>query len=48
MLNKYTAMNAARLVTEGRSQDALALFVQHGAPPNAANFNIYKYGCLLS
>jgi intraflagellar transport protein 172 len=40
VLNKYVALYAARLVHEGRSSDALALFLQHGAPPNEANFNL--------
>jgi len=32
LLHKYVAMYSASLIKEGKSSDALALYVQHGAP----------------
>ncbi|CAL8315982.1 unnamed protein product [Lota lota] len=42
ILHKYVALYATHLIKEGDSQSALQLYVQHGAPPNPQNFNIYK------
>ena len=42
VLSKYVALYAAHLIKEGDQMTALALFVQHGTPPNPQNFNIYK------
>ncbi|XP_071962115.1 intraflagellar transport protein 172 homolog [Antedon mediterranea] len=42
VLHKYIALYAAHLINEKNIQKALDLYVQHGAPPNPENFNIYK------
>ncbi|KAI2522819.1 intraflagellar transport 172 [Homo sapiens] len=42
ILHKYVALYATHLIREGSSAQALALYVQHGAPANPQNFNIYK------
>ncbi|XP_076688928.1 intraflagellar transport protein 172 homolog isoform X3 [Callospermophilus lateralis] len=42
ILHKYVALYATHLIREGGSAQALALYVQHGAPANPQNFNIYK------
>ncbi|ELV13731.1 Intraflagellar transport protein 172 like protein [Tupaia chinensis] len=42
ILHKYVALYATHLIREGSSTQALALYVQHGAPANPQNFNIYK------
>ncbi|XP_056150499.1 intraflagellar transport protein 172 homolog [Lampris incognitus] len=42
ILHKYAALYATHLIKEGEAQKALQLYVEHGAPPNPQNFNIYK------
>ncbi|XP_077566022.1 intraflagellar transport protein 172 homolog [Stigmatopora nigra] len=42
ILHKYVALYATHLIREGFAIKALQLYVQHGAPPNTQNFNIYK------
>ncbi|KAF3826454.1 hypothetical protein GH733_008979 [Mirounga leonina] len=42
ILHKYVALYATHLIREGGYGQALALYVQHGAPANPQNFNIYK------
>ncbi|XP_066234732.1 intraflagellar transport protein 172 homolog isoform X2 [Saccopteryx leptura] len=42
ILHKYVALYATHLIREAGSAQALALYVQHGAPANPQNFNIYK------
>ncbi|XP_053239953.1 intraflagellar transport protein 172 homolog isoform X3 [Podarcis raffonei] len=42
VLHKYVALYATHLIREGCWDKALSLYVQHGAPSNAQNFNIYK------
>lgn len=42
VLHKYIAMYAATLLKDGNPDDALELYVQHGAPANPQNYNIYK------
>ncbi|KAH0622981.1 hypothetical protein JD844_025935 [Phrynosoma platyrhinos] len=42
VLHKYVALYATHLIREGSWDKALGLYVQHGAPANAQNFNIYK------
>ncbi|XP_043460196.1 intraflagellar transport protein 172 homolog [Prionailurus bengalensis] len=42
ILHKYVALYATHLIREGDYGQALALYVQHGAPANPQNFNIYK------
>uniref|UniRef100_A0A2K5EYN7 Intraflagellar transport protein 172 homolog n=1 Tax=Aotus nancymaae TaxID=37293 RepID=A0A2K5EYN7_AOTNA len=42
ILHKYVALYATHLIREGSSAQALALYVQHGAPANPQNFGIYK------
>nr|XP_060478952.1 intraflagellar transport protein 172 homolog [Panthera onca] len=42
ILHKYVALYATHLIREGDCGQALALYVQHGAPANPQNFNIYK------
>ncbi|XP_054618204.1 intraflagellar transport protein 172 homolog [Dunckerocampus dactyliophorus] len=42
ILHKYVALYATHLIKEGDALKALQLYVQHGAPPNPQNFNIYK------
>ncbi|XP_048371540.1 intraflagellar transport protein 172 homolog [Sphaerodactylus townsendi] len=42
VLHKYVALYATHLIREGRWDKALNLYVQHGAPANSQNFNIYK------
>ncbi|XP_040282805.1 intraflagellar transport protein 172 homolog [Bufo bufo] len=42
VLHKYVALFATHLIKDGNWEKALALYVQHGAPANAQNFNIYK------
>ncbi|KAM6905680.1 intraflagellar transport protein 172 homolog [Lycodopsis pacificus] len=42
ILHKYVALYATHLIKEADPPKALQLYVQHGAPPNPQNFNIYK------
>ncbi|XP_010795518.1 intraflagellar transport protein 172 homolog, partial [Notothenia coriiceps] len=42
ILQKYVALYATHLIKEEDAPKALQLYVQHGAPPNPQNFNIYK------
>ncbi|XP_056873005.1 intraflagellar transport protein 172 homolog [Takifugu flavidus] len=42
VLHKYVALYASHLIKEEEPLKALQLYVQHGAPPNPQNFNIYK------
>ncbi|XP_043365854.1 intraflagellar transport protein 172 homolog isoform X3 [Dermochelys coriacea] len=42
VLHKYVALYATHLIREGSYDKALSLYVQHGAPANLQNFNIYK------
>ena len=42
MKHKYVAHHATRLIRDGDSAAALALYRRHGAPAHAQNFNIYK------
>ncbi|KAK9531238.1 hypothetical protein VZT92_010676 [Zoarces viviparus] len=42
ILHKYVALYATHLIKEADAPKALQLYVQHGAPPNPQNFNIYK------
>ncbi|XP_065670042.1 intraflagellar transport protein 172 homolog isoform X3 [Hydra vulgaris] len=42
VLTKYVTLYAAHLIKEGNLEGALSLFVEHGAPPNHQNFNVYK------
>uniref|UniRef100_UPI003AACFFE7 intraflagellar transport protein 172 homolog isoform X1 n=1 Tax=Centroberyx gerrardi TaxID=166262 RepID=UPI003AACFFE7 len=42
ILHKYVALYATHLIKEEDALKALQLYVQHGAPPNPQNFNIYK------
>ncbi|KAM3861396.1 intraflagellar transport protein 172 homolog [Diretmus argenteus] len=42
ILHKYVALYATHLIKEEDPLKALQLYVQHGAPPNPQNFNIYK------
>ncbi|XP_069742704.1 intraflagellar transport protein 172 homolog isoform X3 [Narcine bancroftii] len=42
ILHKYVALYVTHLIKEGHSEKALNLYVQHGAPANTQNFNIYK------
>ncbi|XP_060165824.1 intraflagellar transport protein 172 homolog isoform X5 [Globicephala melas] len=42
ILHKYVALYATHLIREGGCAQALALYVQHGAPANPQNFNIYR------
>ncbi|XP_071324251.1 intraflagellar transport protein 172 homolog [Trachinotus anak] len=42
ILHKYVALYATHLIKEGEALKALQLYIQHGAPPNPQNFNIYK------
>uniref|UniRef100_A0A8C3Y295 Intraflagellar transport protein 172 homolog n=1 Tax=Catharus ustulatus TaxID=91951 RepID=A0A8C3Y295_CATUS len=42
VLHKYVALYATQLICEGSWDRALRLYVQHGAPANPQNFNIYK------
>eukprot|EP00111_Clytia_hemisphaerica_P000435 TCONS_00001218-protein len=42
VLSKYVALYAANLIKDGDQVKALRLFVEHGAPANPQNFNIYK------
>ncbi|XP_040920859.1 intraflagellar transport protein 172 homolog [Toxotes jaculatrix] len=42
ILHKYVALYATHLIKEGNAPKALQLYIQHGAPPNPQNFNIYK------
>ncbi|XP_063296770.1 intraflagellar transport protein 172 homolog, partial [Pelobates fuscus] len=42
VLHKYVALFATHLIKEGNWNKALSLYVQHGAPANPQNFNIYK------
>ncbi|XP_033644927.1 intraflagellar transport protein 172 homolog [Asterias rubens] len=42
VLHKYVALYATHLIKENRIQKALDLYVQHGAPANPQNYNIYK------
>ncbi|KAE8286539.1 Intraflagellar transport protein 172-like protein [Larimichthys crocea] len=42
ILHKYVALYATHLIKEDNAVKALQLYVQHGAPPNPQNFNIYK------
>nr|CAB3255301.1 intraflagellar transport protein 172 homolog [Phallusia mammillata] len=42
VLHKYVAQYAANLLKDENVLEALDLYVQHGAPANIQNFNIYK------
>ncbi|XP_042189213.1 intraflagellar transport protein 172 homolog [Callorhinchus milii] len=42
ILHKYVALYVTHLIKEGNTEKALNLYVQHGAPANPQNFNIYK------
>ncbi|XP_072218456.1 intraflagellar transport protein 172 homolog [Leuresthes tenuis] len=42
ILHKYVALYATHLIKEGDALKALQVYLQHGAPPNPQNFNIYK------
>ncbi|XP_074541957.1 intraflagellar transport protein 172 homolog [Halichoeres trimaculatus] len=42
ILHKYVALYATQLIKDGDPVKALQLYIQHGAPPNPQNFNIYK------
>ena len=42
VLQKYTALYAAQLIREADASSALSLYLNYGAPPLEANFNIYK------
>ncbi|KAG7214317.1 hypothetical protein INR49_004455 [Caranx melampygus] len=42
ILHKYVALYSTHLIKEGDALKALKLYIQHGAPPNPQNFNIYK------
>lgn len=42
VLHKYVALYATHLIKEGQTEKVLNLYVQHGAPANSQNFNIYK------
>ncbi|XP_034555797.1 intraflagellar transport protein 172 homolog [Notolabrus celidotus] len=42
ILHKYVALYATLLIKEEDPTKALCLYIQHGAPPNPQNFNIYK------
>ncbi|KAM9840528.1 intraflagellar transport protein 172 homolog [Aulostomus maculatus] len=42
ILHKYVALYATHLIKEDEALKALQLYIQHGAPPNPQNFNIYK------
>uniref|UniRef100_A0A3P8UXR3 Intraflagellar transport protein 172 homolog n=1 Tax=Cynoglossus semilaevis TaxID=244447 RepID=A0A3P8UXR3_CYNSE len=42
ILHKYVALYATHLIKEEEAPKALQLYVQHGAPPNPQNFNIYR------
>lgn len=42
ILHKYVALYATHLIKEEDALKALQLYIQHGAPPNSQNFNIYK------
>ncbi|KAF3703120.1 Intraflagellar transport protein 172 -like protein [Channa argus] len=42
ILHKYVALYATHLIKEEEAPKALQLYLQHGAPPNPQNFNIYK------
>ena len=42
VLNKYTALYAAYVLQNGMPEDALQLFVKHGAPPTSNNLNLYR------
>ncbi|XP_013113055.2 intraflagellar transport protein 172 homolog [Stomoxys calcitrans] len=41
VLHKYVALYAAQLIRDGDSVSALGLYMNYGAPPLEANFNIY-------
>ncbi|XP_037945105.1 intraflagellar transport protein 172 homolog [Teleopsis dalmanni] len=41
-LHKYVALYAAQLLNNNDSSSALNLFLNYGAPPSEANFNLYK------
>ncbi|KAM6180361.1 LOW QUALITY PROTEIN: intraflagellar transport protein 172 homolog [Erethizon dorsatum] len=43
ILHRYVALYATHLIREGSCAQTLALYVQHGAPANPQNFNIYKW-----
>lgn len=42
ILHKYIALYATQLIKEEEPVRALQLYVNHGAPPNVQNFNIYR------
>ncbi|EAL39797.1 AGAP005330-PA [Anopheles gambiae str. PEST] len=42
VLQKYMAQYAAQLIRDGDCVAALNLYLEHGVPPVAANFNIYS------
>lgn len=41
VLHKYVALYAAQLIRDSDSASALGLYMNYGAPPLEANFNIY-------
>lgn len=42
MLQKYVALYAAELVKDNKITEALALYVENGAPAQPQNYNLYK------
>ncbi|KAJ8275180.1 hypothetical protein COCON_G00098050 [Conger conger] len=42
ILHKYIALYATHLIKEAESEKVLSLYINHGAPANPQNFNIYK------
>ncbi|KAG7460913.1 hypothetical protein MATL_G00203920 [Megalops atlanticus] len=42
ILHKYIALYATHLIKEGECEKVLSLYINHGAPANPQNFNIYK------
>lgn len=42
VLQKYVALYAAQLIRDGDCSSALSLYINYGAPPIEANFNIYS------
>lgn len=42
VLHKYVALYATHLIKDNKIEQALDLYVKHGTPANAQNYNIYK------
>ncbi|XP_014675210.1 PREDICTED: intraflagellar transport protein 172 homolog [Priapulus caudatus] len=42
ILHKYVALYATQLIKENNVEKAMDLYVKHGCPANAQNYNIYK------